>query len=170
MKEDQLKKHKKKPGPKPGSKYRHGGYSFLIRGILPERRRYIAPYLSSVREGLIHDLAKSEEDLSTAQKVLIDRIITFLGCVRLLEEHAREHGLLDSGGCLKSGIGTGHYLSFNRFIKEGLALLGLEKREFEERLLTPAEMARAIETDLAEQARKAENHSTIAQDGRSGDK
>jgi len=121
------KKRRRKPGPIP----RHGGYSLLTRGTLPERRRYIAPYLTAVREGLIHDLAESEEKLSTAQKVLIDRIITFLGVVRLIEEHAREHGLLDSSGKLKSGIGTGQYLSFNRFIKEALALLGIERREIE---------------------------------------
>lgn len=121
------KKKRRKPGPIP----RHGGYSLLTTGRLPERRRYIAPYLTAVREGLIHDLAENEEKLSTAQRVLIDRVITFLGVVRLIEEHAREHGLLDSSGKLKSGIGTGHYLSFNRFIKEALALLGLERREFE---------------------------------------
>lgn len=121
------KKKRRKPGPIP----RHGGYSLLTTGRLPERRRYIAPYLTAVREGLIHDLAAGEEDLSTAQRVLIDRVVTFLGVVRLIEEHAREHGLLDSSGKLKSGIGTGHYLSFNRFIKEALALLGLDRRELE---------------------------------------
>ena len=131
------KKRRRKPGPIP----RHGGYSLLTRGTLPERRRYIAPYLTAVREGLIHDLAESEEKLSTAQKVLIDRIITFLGVVRLIEEHAREHGLLDSSGKLKSGIGTGQYLSFNRFIKEALALLGIERREVEE-VMTLADVIR----------------------------
>jgi hypothetical protein len=127
--EDKPKKRKgKKPGPKPGSKYRHGGYSLLMKGTLPERRRYIGHYLSEVREGLIHDLAKKEEDLSTAQKVLIDRIITFMGVVRLIEEHAKQHGVLDSRGRPTSGL-TGHYLTFNRQIKEMLSLLGIEKRQ-----------------------------------------
>jgi hypothetical protein len=139
------KKKRRKPGPIP----RHGGYSLLTTGRLPERRRYIAPYLTAVREGLIHDLAKSEEDLSTAQRVLIDRTITFLGVVRLIEEHAREHGLLDSSGKLKSGIGTGQYLSFNRFIKEALALLGLERRELEPEM-TIADVIREHEEEKAE--------------------
>ncbi|MGB7296820.1 MAG: hypothetical protein WBC70_14640 [Candidatus Aminicenantales bacterium] len=138
-------KKRRKPGPVP----RHGGYSLLTRGTLPERRKYIGHYLTSIREGLIHDLAASEEDLSTAQRVLIDRVVTFVGVVRLIEEHAREHGLLDSSGKLKSGIGTGHYLSFNRFIKEALALLGIERRELEP------------EMDLAEIVREIDEKSAL---------
>jgi hypothetical protein len=123
-------KNRRKPGPVP----RHGGYSLLTTGRLPERRRYIAPYLTAVREGLISDLAKSEEDLSTGQRVLIDRVVTFLGVVRLIEEHARDNGLLDQRGRLKGGIGTGNYLSFNRHIKDCLALLGLNKHKADEAL------------------------------------
>lgn len=140
------KKRRRKPGPIP----RHGGYSLLTRGTLPERRRYIAPYLTAVREGLVRDLAAREEDLSTAQRVLIDRVITFLGVVRLIEEHAREHGLLDSSGKLKSGIGTGHYLSFNRFIKEALALLGIERRQLEQEAMTLADVIREHDEKKAE--------------------
>lgn len=119
------KKRRKKPGPVP----RHGGYSLLTRGALPERRRYIGHYLTAIREGIVHDLSASEEDLSTAQRVLIDRVVTFLGVVRLIEEHARDYGLLDQRGQLKGGIGSRQYLSFNRHIKDCLALLGLKRAE-----------------------------------------
>jgi len=131
MENQQKKRKKKKPGPKPGSKYRHGGFSLLTRGVLSERRRYIGHYLTEIREGLIYDLAKSEGDLSTAQKVLIDRIITFLGVIRLIEEHAKQHGVLDSKGQPTSGL-TGHYLTFNRQVKEMLSLLGIDKRKTDE--------------------------------------
>lgn len=127
-------KAKKKKKSKRGRPPKHGGFSLLIRGMkegLPENRRYIGHYLTEVREGLIHDLAKSEEDLSTAQKVLIDRIITFLGVIRLIEEHAKEHGVLDSRGRPSQGL-TGHYLTFNRQVKEMLSLLGIDIRKANE--------------------------------------
>jgi len=50
----------------------HGGYSFLTKGELPERRTYILKYLMAAREALIKDLGTTENDLSTAQIVLID--------------------------------------------------------------------------------------------------
>lgn len=157
--EDQPKKRKgKKPGPRPGSKYRHGGYSLLMKGTLPERRRYIGHYLTEVREGLIHDLAKSEEDLSTAQRVLIDRIITFLGVIRLIEEHAKQHGVLDSRGRPTSGL-TGHYLTFNRQVKEMLSLLGIEKKVIEE-TLTPLEFARQFDEEKERKRKDAESKQT----------
>jgi hypothetical protein len=146
--ENRPRKEKKRPGRKPGSKARHGGYSLMMRGILPEKRRYIGQYLTAVREGWIHDLAAKEENLSTAQRVLIDRAITFLGVVRLIEENGRERGILDSRGRLSQGL-TGHYLSFNRFIKETMALLGLEKRSLEPEA-TLAEIIKKYDKEEAE--------------------
>jgi len=155
MKQNQpQKREKRRPGRKPGVKVRHGGYSLLMRGTLPERRRYIGHYLTVVREGLIQDLAPREENLSTAQRVMIDRVITFLGVVRLIEEHAREHGILDSKGELTSGL-TAHYLSFNRHIKDCLALLGIEKRRAEE-VLTPWQIAAEVDKESAEAEREAQ--------------
>jgi len=124
---------KSRKGKTIGRPARHGGYSLLTRGTLPEKRKYIGHYLTAVREGLIHDLATSEEELSMAQRVLIDRVITFLGVIRLIEEYAREHGVLDNRGRLTSGL-TAHYLSFNRHIKDCLALLGLDKRKGDDAL------------------------------------
>ncbi len=136
------KKTKKTTGKRIGRPPRHGGYSLLTTGKLPDKRKYIGHYLTAVREGLIHDLAASEEDLSTGQKVLIDRVTTSLGVVRLIEEHAREHGILDSNGNVTAGL-TGHYLSFNRYIKEALALLGIDKRDHE-KVLTIGELGEKI--------------------------
>ena len=136
---------RKKPGPVP----RHGGYSLLTTGRLPERRRYIAPYLTEVREGLVHDLGESEASLSTAQRVLIDRAVTFLGVVRLIEEHAREYGLLDQRGNVKGGIGSRQYLAFNRHIKDCLALLGLKR--IEQREPSFAEIIKAFDERKADQ-------------------
>ena len=159
MSESEPKKRKgKKPGPKPGCKYRHGGYSLLTRGALPQRRRYLAPWLTAIREGLIHDLARNEEELSTAQRILVDRLVTFLGVVRLIEEHAGQYGVLDPKGRPASGL-TSHYLTFNRQIKEMLALLGV-KRQAVERELTPAEIARIVDEEAAGQPEEGDGEKT----------
>jgi len=47
----------------------------------------------AVRQGLIQDLGPSENDLSTAQIVLIDRVTTKLGVIRCIEEHVRENSV-----------------------------------------------------------------------------
>jgi len=105
--------------------------------------------LTAIREGLIHDLAKSEEDLSTGQKVLVDRVVTFLGVVRLIEEHAGQYGVLDSEGRLTSGL-TVHYLAFNRQIQSMLALLGIQRKEIEE----PLDLKTYIEAKYGKEEKK----------------
>ena len=158
---------KKKLKIKIGRPARHGGYSLLTRGVLPEKRKYIGHYLSTIREGLIHDLATSEEDLSTAQKILIDRTVTFLGVVRLIEEFAREHGVLDSKGRVTSGL-TAYYLSFNRHIKEYLALLGLEKKALEPEQ-TLADVIREIDAKKKVKCEDEAKQSVESSEGREGD-
>jgi len=76
---------------------KHGGYSLLTKGELPENRQYLRTYLTDVREGLIRDLGPKEENLTTAQLVLIDRVITKLGIIRLIEEHVKEKGIFKNG-------------------------------------------------------------------------
>ena len=89
-----MTKKKKKTGP--GRPPKHGGYSFLVKGELPENRKYIRDYLSVAREGLISDLG-SEENLTTAQMVLIDRAIglrtSFLSYCNSLRLIFRELGI-----------------------------------------------------------------------------
>lgn len=72
----------------------HGGYSFLTKGALPENRTLVLKYLMAAREGLILDMGPTENDLSTAQIVLIDRITTKLGVIRCVEEHIRENSVM----------------------------------------------------------------------------
>ncbi len=81
----------------PGRRKKHGGYSFLVKGELPEGRAYVERYLTTVREGLISDLGPTEKDLTTAQVILIDRIITKLGVTRCIEEYIRENTVMKSG-------------------------------------------------------------------------
>jgi hypothetical protein len=72
-----------------------GGYSLMVRaGELPENRRYIRAFLSVARAGFIKDLGPTEQDLTTAQLILIDRVICKLGVIRCIEEYIREVGVM----------------------------------------------------------------------------
>ncbi len=110
----------------------HGGYSYLTRGELPEDRNFIERYLTGVRQGLIRDLAESEEDLSTAQLILIDRIISKLGCVRCIEEFARTNGVI-KGNRLTPSL-AGNYLAYSNSIRLDLVVLGIERSKIKEPL------------------------------------
>jgi hypothetical protein len=92
----------------------------------PQRRPWLRRYLTEVREGLIQDLAAREEDLSMAQRVIIDRVVTLLGLVRLYEENVRVKGLFAEGNPL-SELQT-LYLTYNETIRRHLQALGISKR------------------------------------------
>lgn len=122
-------KIKKKGKSRRGRPPKTGGYSLLIKGELPENRRYIARYLTEIREGLIEDLGPGEKDLSTAQRVLIDRIISKLGITRCIEEHIRENSVMkghDLAPSLKAS-----YLAYNNSIRLDLQALGIDKKQSE---------------------------------------
>jgi len=115
----------------------HGGYSFLVKGELPENRSYIKQYLTAVREGLIQDLGPAEKDLTTAQLILIDRIVVKLGVVRCIEEHVRVNGVM-KGERLSPSLSES-YISYNNSIRLSLQALGINKQQ-KETILTPYEI------------------------------
>jgi len=118
------KLEKRLPRGKPG---RHGGYSFLTRGTLPENRPHILRYLTAVREGLIKDLGPTEDNLTTAQIVLIDRVVTKLGVIRCIEEYIRENTVMN-GARLSPSLRES-YLAYNNSIRLDLAALGINKKQ-----------------------------------------
>ena len=104
-----------------GKKKTHGGYSYLTTGKLPEHRRYIEQYLTAARMSLIADYGPTEEDLSTAQLIIIDRAISKMGILRCMEEHCREGGVMRGSNvapCLRST-----YLSYGNSLRLDLQAL-----------------------------------------------
>jgi len=120
-----------KPKKKRGRPPRHGGYSLITRGELPDNRRYLAPYLTGVREGLIGDLGPTEEDLTTAQKVMVDRVVNYLGIVRLIEEYVKEKGIFQNPGGFLNPALSQNYLAYCGHIQRALVALGIDKRQVE---------------------------------------
>ncbi len=138
---------------------RHGAYSYMTKLTLPDNRAYLRPYLSGVREGLIHDLGPTEEDLTTAQKLIIDRIIGQVGVIRLIEEYCREQGIFQ--GALLQPVLAKNYGAFTNSLRLNLEAIGLERKK-NEVFLTPDELADAImedkrEAKAKEDAQKAED-------------
>lgn len=121
---DKLKKTVKKR--KPQRRAGHGGYAYLTSGEVPETRPKIEKYLTSLREGLIRDLGPTEEDLTTAQLLLVNRIVTLAGVIRLIEEKAREDGIF-KGEDLAPSLRQS-FISYNNTLRLNLRELGIDKR------------------------------------------
>jgi len=144
---------------------RHGAFSYLTRLTLPDNRAYLRPHLSAVREGLIHDLGPAEEDLTTAQKLLIDRIIGQAGVIRLIEEHVREEGVFH--GRMLTSVLAQNYLSFVNSMRLNLQALGINARAGA-KMLGPLEIAAEIDAENAErEARDAEKRAESPVEARS---
>lgn len=111
----------------PGRRQTHGGYSFLATGKLPEHRRYIESYLTAARMNLIQDLGPTEADLTTAQIIIIDRLICKLGIVRCIEEFVRDDGLFQGKRLVPSLRDS--YLAYNNSVRLDLQALGIDKKK-----------------------------------------
>jgi len=110
----------------PGKRRSYGGYSILRTEGFPTKRRQIEKYLTAARQGMINDLAGSEQDLSTAQIILINQTIGLLGVIRAIEEYIRSNTVMkgeEISPSLKSS-----YLSYNNSIRLNLQALGIEKK------------------------------------------
>jgi len=145
---------KTKAKAKGGRPPQSGAFSVITKGSadeLPARRRYIRPYLIGAREGWIRDIGGTEEGLTTSQRVLIDRAVTFLGAIRLVEEYLRERGLFKNPGGLLNAHLTTHYLAWNRALVDCLRLLGIDKRQVD-KSMTPLEIAAEIDAEKAQEA------------------
>jgi len=127
--------HAKKKGGRPPV---HGGYSLMVRaGELPKRRTTLRAYLSQVRQGLITDLGPHEEDLTTAQGVLVDRVVSLLSIVRCIEEHVREKGVFKAGEL--APVLAHSYTTYSAELRRVLETLGI-RGQAAERILTPYEI------------------------------
>lgn len=113
-----------------GQTIKHGGYSFMVKGELPENRKYILRYLTAVREGLIRDLGPTESDLTTAQIIIIDRIVTKLGVIRCIEEHIRENSVMVGDNIAPSL--SQNYIAYNNSVRLDLDKLGIHTRKADE--------------------------------------
>ena len=88
-------KGKKRKKDNRGRPRKHGGYSLQIKDKLLQASPRVKQYLKETREGLIRDVAGSEENLSEQQRILIDRIISKLLILRIIELWIEQGGVWD---------------------------------------------------------------------------
>jgi hypothetical protein len=142
-------------GKKPGRPARHGAYSLMVQaGELPKRRTYLRGFLTSVREGLIKDLGPAEADLTTAQRVTLDRAISKLCIIRVIEEFVKEEGVFRGG--MLSPVLAKSYITYCESLERSLRALGIDKRVGDE-LLDPLAVAAEIDKDKATGDREGES-------------
>ena len=114
----------------------------IRRGEFPERRSYIRAYLTACREGLIRDLGPAESDLTAAERIVLDRAISKLGVIRMIEEYCSENGIFENGQ-LRSVL-SADYVRFCDSLRRDLLTLGIGHRAMD-RILTPLEIAAEID-------------------------
>lgn len=125
---------------------RHGGYSFIVTGEMPRHRAYLLRHLTECRAGIASDMG-GEENMTTAQLIIMDRVISKLGIIRCIEEHSKENGTFRDQ-CLAPSLKES-YLAYSNSIRLDLQALGIEKR-VSERVLTPLEIAAEVDREGSE--------------------
>jgi hypothetical protein len=149
-----------------GHPIKHGGYSIIHRDELLGKNPHIRRYLQDCRDGLVRDVAGSEEALSEQQRIMIDRIVSRLSICRLIECYVEKYGAFrrdrikkDKILELEPALGI-NYLAFSNSIDRALVNLGLNKREPSEPSL--AEIIKQFDEEKArgenEGRGKGENH------------
>ena len=83
----------------------------------------------AVRENLIKALGPTETDLTAAQIILIDRVVTKLGVIRCIEEHIRENSVMVGDNLAPSLKAT--YLAFDNSLRLALQALGMKSKKAE---------------------------------------
>lgn len=119
-------------------------------GELPKRRTVLRTYLSQVREGLIRDLARSEEALTMAQRVLVDRAISLLSIIRCVEAHTAETGVFRSGEL--APVLAKSYCTYSAELRRVLEVLGIQGGAAD-RVLAPYEIVAAERAGRAQDGR-----------------
>jgi hypothetical protein len=120
---------KKRKSLRKGRPPQHGGYSLICgRRELVHRHRRLREYLENCREGLVRDVAGSEEALSEQQRIMIDRIVSRLSICRLIEIYVEKTAVFTEDGRLVSPLAD-NYLAYSNSIDRALVALGLDRKK-----------------------------------------
>ena len=123
-----------------GRPFKHGGYSLILKDEIIKEHPRLKAYLEDCRDGLVRDVAGTEEGLSEGQRIMIDRIISRLSICRLIEIYVEKYGAFRRDQLkrhqileLEPALGV-NYLAFSNSIDRALVNLGLNKRQASEAL------------------------------------
>lgn len=117
-----------KPKKTKGRPPRHGAYSLMVKaGELPKRRTYLRAYLSEARASLISDLGPKEADLTMAERILINSVVSKLSIIRCIEEAVKEEGVFR--GLELSSVLSKSYITYCESLRRDLQALGIATRK-----------------------------------------
>lgn len=122
-----------------GPRTKHGGYTFIRIGKLPKNRQKIERYLTWVRQSYIEDIAGTEDNLTTGQTVLLNKLVMLEGLCRCIEIYQAQVESLDM---------PTKYLSYLNNIIKICQMLGIDRRDIKPDILTPAELAASVDADI----------------------
>jgi len=151
---------------------RHGLYSWLKTGrINPSIRGHkrLQRYLREIEVDLIRDLG-SEENLTTAQEVLVKTTVQAYGCLLLAGAYTQRYSILRPDQArkgileLQPVLGK-QFIAFLNTVRQNLLALGLDRKEREP--LSLEDVIREHDEKAEENARAAENRATLTQERRS---
>ena len=105
--------------------------SKLIKhGVFRQRDSIPAPIRKEAvifRDRMIQDIAGTEDDLTGAQLILLDRALNLYSVTRQIETYAARIGAIDTEtGELRPILGK-NYLAYNNSLRLTLGLLGIKK-------------------------------------------
>jgi hypothetical protein len=123
---------------------KHGIYTWIKHGQLPSLRgkRKIQKALEELERGLIADYG-GPEGISTSQEILIRSTVKALGVPFLIEMFINKYGPLiqRSKSIELHPVLSRNYLSFLNTIRQNLLSLKELKKEHDDSVLTPLEIA-----------------------------
>jgi len=112
-----------------------GAYSPVCREEFLEEYPEIRSYVQAARDGLVQDQldkigGKSEDDLSAAQVLLIDRLVSRIALSRQIEVYLRRHGILRRDSLDRKVLDAEpicqFWLQLQNSIDRASAMLGIE--------------------------------------------
>ncbi len=160
----------------PAAKARHYIRSWVNSKALPSTWAFkkVRQDLSFLREELINQYGG--EKVSPQALILVDSIVEALGVQKLQGLYIRKAGImrqdsLKAGNLELHSILAKSWISYANVVRQGLmALRELGTLSDAESTMTPAEIARAVDIEMAgAEVKDAENRARIASTGRSAD-
>ena len=135
---------------------KHGLFSVKGRANLLRAHPEIRVYLRAVRRGLIRDICpEGEIHLTMAKRVILDRLLSKLARVHLIETFLDANGIIRRDmiklKILDAEPITHLWTILNVQIREDLKLLGLERKPLEAIVLSPAELLLEAARDVEEE-------------------
>lgn len=128
----------------------HGIYTWVKHGQLPSIRgkKKVQKILEELEKGLIADYG-GPEGISTSQEILIRSTVKALGVPFLIELFINKYGpVVQKGKAIELHPILGrNYLSFLNTIRQNLLSLKELKKEKDDGVLTPFELAKKVDEE-----------------------